>query len=120
MDVYRSSPPLPGIFCPFHLLPSAHAPPKSDPKESLSMESYIYIVLIVSLVVQKLEGWLEKMRAGSGALARATVLGLIIQKGFAQLHGSAGPRHNLAITGKPVYFALNYFLSCFSSSGFIF
>ena len=40
--MYRSSPPLPGIFCPFHLLPSAHAPPKSDPEESLSMESYIY------------------------------------------------------------------------------
>ena len=80
----------------------------------------IYIVLIVSLVMQKLEGWLEKMRAGSGALERAIVLGLIIQKGFAQLHGSAGPRHNLAMTGKPVYFALNYFLSCFSSSGFIF
>ena len=41
MDVYRSSPPLPGIFRPFHLLPSAHAPPKPDPEESLSMESYI-------------------------------------------------------------------------------
>ena len=41
MDVYRSSPPLPGIFRPFHLLPSAHAPPKLDHEESLSMESYI-------------------------------------------------------------------------------
>ena len=41
MDVYRSSPPLPGIFRPFHLLPSAHALPKPDPEESLSMESYI-------------------------------------------------------------------------------
>ena len=39
--MYRSSPPLPGIFCPFHLLPSAHAPPKPDPEESFSMESYI-------------------------------------------------------------------------------
>ena len=41
MDVYRSSPPLPGIFHPFHLLPSAHAPPKPNPEESLSIESYI-------------------------------------------------------------------------------
>ena len=41
MDVYRSSLPLPGIFRPFHLFPSAHALPKPDPKESLSMESYI-------------------------------------------------------------------------------
>jgi hypothetical protein len=41
MDVYKSSPPLPGIIRPFHLLPSANAPPKQDPKESLSMECYI-------------------------------------------------------------------------------
>ena len=41
MDVYRSSLPLPGIFRRFHLFPSAHAPPKLDPEESLSMESYI-------------------------------------------------------------------------------
>ena len=41
MDVYRSSPPLPGIFHPFQLLPRAHALPKPDPEESLSMESYI-------------------------------------------------------------------------------
>ena len=39
--MYRSSPPLPGIFRPFHLLPSTHAPPKPDPEESLSIESYI-------------------------------------------------------------------------------
>jgi len=41
VDVYRSSPPLPGIFHPFHLHPSAHAPPKPNPEESFSMESYI-------------------------------------------------------------------------------
>ena len=41
MDVYRSSPPLPGIFRPFHLLPRAHAPPKPNPEESLEMEDYI-------------------------------------------------------------------------------
>ena len=32
---------MPGIFYPFHLLPSAHAPPKPNPEESLSMEIYI-------------------------------------------------------------------------------
>jgi len=41
VDVYRSSPPLPVIFRPFLLLPSAHAPPKPNLEESLSMESYI-------------------------------------------------------------------------------
>ena len=41
MDVYRSSPPLLGIFLPFHLLPIAHAPPKPNPEESLEMEDYI-------------------------------------------------------------------------------
>ena len=69
------------------------------------------IVLIVSLVVQKLEGHLERMRARSGAQAQATMLGLIIQMGFARLRGSVGPRHNLATAGKLVYFALDYFLS---------
>ena len=39
--MYRSSPALTGIYRPFHLLPSAHAPPKPNPEESLSMESYI-------------------------------------------------------------------------------
>ena len=39
--MYRSSPPLPGIFRPFHLLPSTHASPKPEPEESLSMKSYI-------------------------------------------------------------------------------
>ena len=41
MDVYRSSPPLPGIYHPFHLPASAHAPPKPNPEESYSMENYI-------------------------------------------------------------------------------
>jgi hypothetical protein len=39
--VYRSSPPLPAIYRPFHLLPSAHAPSKPNPEESYSMESYV-------------------------------------------------------------------------------
>ena len=39
--MYRSSPALTGIYRPFHLLPSAHAPPKPNLEESLSMESYI-------------------------------------------------------------------------------
>ena len=41
MDVYRSIPALPGIFRSFHILPNAHAPPKPNPEESLSMENYI-------------------------------------------------------------------------------
>jgi len=41
VDVYRSIPALLGIFCPFNLLPSAHAPPKPNPEESFSMESNI-------------------------------------------------------------------------------
>ena len=41
MDVYRSSPSLLGIFHPFHLLPSAHAPPKPNPEDSPEMEDYI-------------------------------------------------------------------------------
>ena len=61
--------------------------------------------------MQRLEGQLERMRAGSGALDRATVLGMIIQKGFARRRESTGPHHNLATAGKPVYFALDYFLS---------
>ena len=39
--MYRSSPPLLGIFRPFHLLPSAHAPPKPNPEDSPDMEDYI-------------------------------------------------------------------------------
>ena len=41
VDVCRNSPPLPGIFRPFHLLPSTHAPPKPNPEEHISMENYI-------------------------------------------------------------------------------
>ena len=39
--MYGSSPSLPGIYRPFYLLPSAHAPPKPNLEESYSMESYI-------------------------------------------------------------------------------
>jgi hypothetical protein len=41
VDVYRSSPPLPGIYRPFHLLPSTHLPPKPNPEDSLVMKDYI-------------------------------------------------------------------------------
>ena len=42
VDVYRSSPPLPGTYRPFfYHLPRTHAPPKPNPKETYSMESYI-------------------------------------------------------------------------------
>ena len=40
MNVYRSSPPLPGIYHHFYLLPSAHAPPQLDSEDSLGIESY--------------------------------------------------------------------------------
>ena len=40
MNVYRSSPPLPGIFRPSHLLPSAYNPFVPDSKDSLEFESF--------------------------------------------------------------------------------
>ena len=39
MNVYRSSPPLPGIFCPSHLLPSAYNPFVPDSEDSSEFES---------------------------------------------------------------------------------
>ena len=41
MNVYRSSPLLPGIPLPFHLLPSTHLQLEPDPKDSPDMEDYI-------------------------------------------------------------------------------
>ena len=38
MNVYRSSPPLPGIYLPFFLLPSAHVPPLPDSEDSSGIE----------------------------------------------------------------------------------
>ena len=40
MNVYRSSPPLPGIFCPSHLLPSAYNPFVPDSEDSSEFESF--------------------------------------------------------------------------------
>ena len=40
MNVYRSSPPLPGIFRPSHLLPSAYNPFVPDSKDSSEFESF--------------------------------------------------------------------------------
>ena len=40
MNVYRSSPPLPGIFHPSHLLPSAYNPFVPDSEDSSEFESY--------------------------------------------------------------------------------
>ena len=40
MNVYRSSPPLPGIFCPSHLVPSAHAKLLPDSEDSSEIESF--------------------------------------------------------------------------------
>ena len=40
VDLYKSSPPLPGTYCPFHLFPTTLAPPKPNLEESCLMESY--------------------------------------------------------------------------------
>ena len=40
MNVYRSSPPLPGIFRPSHLLPSAYNPFVPDTKDPSEFESF--------------------------------------------------------------------------------
>ena len=40
VNVYRSSPPLPGIYCPFFLLPSAHAPPLPDSEDTSGIEGF--------------------------------------------------------------------------------
>ena len=40
MNVYRSSPPLPGIFCPPHLLPSAYNPFVPDSEDSSEIEGF--------------------------------------------------------------------------------
>ena len=40
VNVYRSSPPLPGIFCPSHLVPSTHAQPLLDSEDSLEVEGF--------------------------------------------------------------------------------
>ena len=40
MNVYRSSPPLPGIFRPSYLVLSAHAEPLPGSKDSLEIEGF--------------------------------------------------------------------------------
>ena len=40
VNVYRSSPPLPGIFCPSHLVPSAYAQPSPDSEDSSEIEGF--------------------------------------------------------------------------------
>ena len=40
MNVYRSSPPLPSIFCPSYLVPSANAEPLPDSEDSLEIEGF--------------------------------------------------------------------------------
>ena len=40
MNVYRSSPPLPGIFRPSHLVPSAHAKPLPGSEDSSEIEGF--------------------------------------------------------------------------------
>ena len=40
MNVYRSSPPLPGIYRLFFLLPSAHEPPLPDSEDTSRIEGF--------------------------------------------------------------------------------
>ena len=40
MNVYRSSPPLPGIFFPSHLVPSAHTKLLPDSEDSSEIEGF--------------------------------------------------------------------------------
>ena len=40
MNVYRSSPPLPGIFRPSYLVPSAHAKPLPGSEDSSEIEGF--------------------------------------------------------------------------------
>ena len=40
VNVYRSSPPLPGIYRPFFLVPSAHAQPLPYSEDSLEIEGF--------------------------------------------------------------------------------
>ena len=40
MNAYRSSPPLPGIFCPSYLVPSAHAKHLPDSEDSSEIEGF--------------------------------------------------------------------------------
>ena len=40
MNVYRSNPPLPGIFRPSHLIPSAYAKLVSDSEDSSEIEGF--------------------------------------------------------------------------------
>ena len=40
MNVYRSSPPLPSIFHPSYLVPSAHAEPLPDSEDSSEIEGF--------------------------------------------------------------------------------
>ena len=40
MNVYMSSPPLPGIFPPSYLVPSAHAKPLPDSEDSSEIEGF--------------------------------------------------------------------------------
>ena len=42
MNVYRSSPPLPCVFCPSYLVPSAHAKLLPDSEDFLEIEGFSF------------------------------------------------------------------------------
>ena len=124
--MYRSSPPLSGIFRPFHLLPSAHAPPKPNLEEFLSMESYI----------DSSDSEFRRAEAGeaageeeSGGRSPGPSEGTRVDhpKGARMTSQSVGPHRSPASTGKLAYVAIEYFsefhriallkLFCFFKSG---
>ena len=85
MNVYRSSPPLPGIFRPSHLLPSAYNPFVPDSENQKP-------------IMQKLQGRLE-MKIGRIVLVEARILARITQRVLAQLRESEAAPHKLLTTG---------------------
>ena len=82
MNVYRSSPPLPGIFRPYHLIPSAYAKLVSDSEDSSEIEGFSSDDETENAEAAELGGdddridspnWSEDTRSGHPTGTRSTV-----------------------------------------------
>jgi len=82
VNVYRSSPPLPGIFRPSHLVPSAHAKLLPDSEDFLVIEGFSFDDETTSAEARELAGdddrahspsRSEDTRAGHPTGTRSTV-----------------------------------------------
>ena len=82
MNVYRSNPPLPGIFRPSHLIPSAYAKLVSDSEDSSEIEGFSSDDETISAEARELAGdddrahspsRSEDTRAGHPTGTRSTV-----------------------------------------------